>query len=218
MIFHNLETIFLHIGKTAGVSVERMLHDEELDFRIADHDKMFGWDATEKIYLQHATAETIRRLVGDQLFYRYYKFTVVRNPFARMVSVYFYLYGYHQRQFGSFTQFIEQLPGKIQSKKVLKGSHYIPQVCYTKIDGENVCDRIAHFERLPQSLDSVRKQLKITSSLEHHNTYRHPELSDMPVVEHYTSPQSIHIIQDLFAEDFETFGYSFDVEIQKPIV
>ena len=44
------------------------------------------------------------------------------------------------------------------------------------------------------------------------------ERGDIPVIEDFTAPQSIHIIQDLFAEKYDKFGHSFDSEIQKPIV
>lgn len=48
---------------------------------------MFGYDHQEGIYLQHASAESIKRLVGDEVFSRYYKFTIVRNPYVRSISI-----------------------------------------------------------------------------------------------------------------------------------
>ncbi len=216
MIFHKHQAIFFHIGKTAGVSVEKMLCNEDRDFRVADYDNLFGWDKKQKFYLQHATVETTKRLVGRKLFEQYYKFTVVRNPFARLVSVYFYLYDIHQARYGSFHNFIEQLPETIRLKMVQKGSHYISQILYAQLDGENVCDHIAHFEYLPHSLDPVRTHLQLVSKLGHYNSFQCAERGDLAVIEYYTAT-GIRIVQDLYADDFTLFGYSPDPAREDPL-
>jgi len=209
MVFHEHKCIYFHIGKTAGVSVERWLRDEPRDARIADYASMFGWDPKEGIYLQHATPSLIQREVGQETFDRYYKFTVVRNPFARLVSVYYYLYDQHVKQFGAFEDYVEALPSLVNSKACAKGSHHIPQVYYTHIDGENICNHIAHFETLPDSLTPVCNHLGLTTALPKHNIYRHKQRKNQSIDSYYTSSMTEIVVQ-VYESDFETFGYSKD--------
>ncbi|MDH3693114.1 MAG: sulfotransferase family protein [Gammaproteobacteria bacterium] len=209
MVFHEHKCIYFHIGKTAGVSVERWLRDERRDARIADHTSMFGWDAQEGVYLQHATPKVIQRKVGQDTFDSYYKFTVVRNPFARLVSVYYYLYDQHVKQFGTFENYVESLPSLVTAKACERGSHHIPQVNYTQIDGENICDHIAHFETLPDSLNPVRQQLDLAIPLPKHNVYRHKARTNLSIGSYYT-PSMLGIVLQIYSRDFEAFGYSND--------
>ncbi len=209
MIFRHLRTIHFHIPKTAGVSIERWLADRPRDARQGDREALFGWDADEKVYLQHATAETISRLVGEDTFFSCYRFAVVRNPFARVVSVYYYLIDQHRELYGDFAGFVRQLPALIAAPHGRKGSHHLPQVRYTRLDGRDVCDYVAYFERLPLALEPVRSHLGLVAPLPRHNVIRRPERDQLSVADHYDS-DGVALVKDLYSEDFEAFGYSTD--------
>lgn len=209
MIDHDKQAIFLHIGKTAGSSIEQLLHAKPLNAMVANRNVMFGWDEEEKIYLQHASAATTRHLVGEEIFDQYFKFTIVRNPYSRLLSVYHYTIKQHQAQYGDFRGFIRAVPKLLESETAQKGSHCLPQTAYTHIDGEKVCSYIGKFETLPLSMEPVRARLNIQTPLTRVNTHRAINWSKRSVASYY-DPDTITIMQDLYAGDFELFEYSTD--------
>jgi hypothetical protein len=168
---------------------------------------MFGFDKKRKIYLQHATAETMREICGNDVFSAYYKFSVVRNPFERTVSVYHYLKKHHDIEFGSFENYVHQLPELLRQESIQNGSHHLPQLRYTHIDGQCICDYIARFESLPHSLNPVRKAVSIDKPLEKHNYDPSKAWKKRSASEYYTE-NMIEVMLDVYAEDFALLGYS----------
>ena len=53
------------------------------------------------------------------------------------------------KQYKDFRGYIEALPSIVEEQIALKGSHHIPQTCYTHVDGEFICDYVGKFEELP---------------------------------------------------------------------
>jgi len=86
IISHKSKYIFCHIPKTGGSSVEHQLNI---------HDAVvFGMDVNRvqsnkplHLALKHLSFSTIKLILGDSLYNEYYKFSIVRNPFDRFISV-----------------------------------------------------------------------------------------------------------------------------------
>lgn len=207
MIFHHHRAIFFHIGKTAGVSVEKWLDPSNYDARKTNRKVMFGWDKERGVYLQHASVELVKELTATEIFENYFKFSIVRNPFTRAISVYYYLYDQHQKQHGSFQNYIKSLPRLLTAKYLYLGSHHIPQVFYTHLDQHCVCDQIVKFEHLPQCLNPIKQRLGLDTDPKHHNKIIHPMRPQTHPAEIYSNEMT-QIIQDVYAADFEAFNYS----------
>lgn len=216
MIFHEHKTIYFHIGKAAGFAVEQLLRPDSRNVLETDRESLFGVDRSTGVFLQHASAHTVRELVGEKVFEDYYTFAVVRNPFSRLASVYYYLYDQHQKQFGDFENYILSLPKTLKNKILYKGSHHIPQTYYTHIDGQPACDHIAYFEHLPQSMDPVTQLLGIHTPLKKLNVNRNPNRPDKPVHKLFT-PEMVRVVRKTFEKDFEFLGYSQDPKEMKPL-
>ena len=122
MIFRQHKCIFFHIGKTAGVSIEKWLDNNKHDVKVGNRNIMFDWDKDKAVYLQHASVSLTRELVDPKIFEKYYKFSIVRDPYSRAISVYYYLYDQHQKQYGSFENYIRALPQLLKSKHLSKAA------------------------------------------------------------------------------------------------
>ena len=212
MVFHNLKAIYFHIGKTAGTTVERLFSNQPyFDPMVADFDALFGLDTATRSYLQHATAWRVKELMDEELFDTYLKFTIVRNPFVRSLSVFHYLYYRNLKECGSFEGFIESLPQRLKSAEKNVGDHYLPQVYYTHINDQLICDYVGKFEALPHSLSPVMQSCGIQQPVRITNKVRVKNWDAKPIASYYT-PNMIHIMQDLYGQDFEAFNYSTDPE------
>ena len=216
MIFHKHKAIYFHIAKTAGTAVEKLLVPEARDAYVMDLEQFFGFDRKNNMFLQHATAQFMYERIDKAIFEDYFKFTIVRNPFVRCLSVYHYTYDANLKRFGSFESFIQELPRLVSDQAAHKGSHHSSQTMHTHIDGVQVCDHICHFEALPTSFNPIRKKLGIVAPLAKHNTRRWFPWGDKPVEEFYT-PETIEIVQEVYADDFKNFSYSNTLDNLLPI-
>ena len=71
MISKDKKCIFIHIPKTAGTSIEKMIQGEKY---------IKGWSSHQKI----------NEYKDDDKFHEYFKFSFVRNPYERILSVFNY--------------------------------------------------------------------------------------------------------------------------------
>ena len=87
MISDKHKCIFVHIPRTGGSSIETVLwpRKEEKDLWQGFTSRFNNEYQTDG--LQHLYARNIRKAVGDR-FDRYFKFTIVRNPWDKAVSSY----------------------------------------------------------------------------------------------------------------------------------
>ena len=96
-ISHRHKFIFIHIPKCGGSSIEnslskftkldlmnnpRPLSDEQIESR-----NLYVTGSLHRL-ARHLSAREIKALMKDQKFQDYYKFSIVRNPYSRLVSYY----------------------------------------------------------------------------------------------------------------------------------
>jgi len=72
MVNHKHKCIFVHIPRTSGTSIE----------------KSFGFDNEQE---KHLSAKQINSLIGQYVWNTCFKFSFVRNPWDRIISLYFSL-------------------------------------------------------------------------------------------------------------------------------
>ena len=186
-ISHEHKAIFVHIPKTGGQSVSKMLGIKKTK------DNYYHYDSKQE--RTHYTIHMIPEL-------DYYKFTFVRNPYTRIVSEYHHrmknLNVYHEPTENkmSFVEYCNILYDRWESIKYAEHftkSHVIPQYMFVSItmdiykfeDFDNEC------KRLCDRLGIVRKVPKINVS---DYTSEHTE-------------ETIQITNRLYKKDFEQFNY-----------
>ncbi len=217
MICKEYKCIFVHIPKTAGQSVEyfflRLLglswqQRTPLLLRF-NADPRLGPER-----LAHLTAEEYVRCGHiDQIqFASFFKFSFVRNPWARLVSEYRYR-NYVNRI--SFKDFLTKgLPPAGPSDAY---RHIVPQYDFLHDSkGRLLVDFVGRFENLQDDFDIVCSRLGITeSTLPHVNQSKpgHGSLAGQSgPASHYSDyydEETRGLVATMYSKDIDAFGYEF---------
>jgi len=195
MISHSHKFIFFHGFKTAGVSIRISLQD-------LIHKDEF-WHANN----QHAPATRQLGHYGKEIFNNYLKFSVVRNPWDRMVSAYFYFRSRDietaNRQYKNVKYCQEHtFPEFVFFHKVLSSTNLL------SVNRKLVTDYIIKFENLDNDFNDLCKRLNIPkTNLKHitHNTSRPRG--------HYSTfydTKTMEEIKKFYKKDIKNFVYTFD--------
>jgi hypothetical protein len=216
-ISHPLRTIFVHIPKTAGTSVEAVLgmHGDKSDIgikpyfnQVRDEHRLYGGE------LQHLTASHIRaRLRDDVTFREYFKFTIVRNPWDRLVSTCAWSgqkwVNGEQLEPALFNELVQQLhqlfraSQRVASPLVL-APHLAPQFQWVFDEEQRpLVDFVARYESLEEDWRRICARLDIDAALpvrmrSHHRPYRD-----------YYCDETRAMVAEVYARDAELFGYAF---------
>lgn len=164
--------------------------------------------------------------VVDQDFSDFYKFAIIRNPWARSVSLY-----RHLMPDVSFRDFVMKwLPGEFNADINGKFWFVRPQADFVMDGGKLIVDDVFHFESLAQVFPTIARKANLKSPLPHVNKAgaRTPERKSIPrelysmlipkprlvyFEEHldwreYFTAELARSVSMLYASDCEYFGYS----------
>jgi chondroitin 4-sulfotransferase 11 len=181
--------VFIHINRTAGTSIGRAI----------------GLPCK-----QHLTAREVIARVGVADWKRAYRFSIVRNPWDKVVSHYKHRVRTNQTGMGdrhiAFHEWVaatygpdKRLPYYDQPKM------FQPQVDWLRDhEGRVRLDFIGRFEDVCGAYRQIAGRLDLTGDLPHCNG---TEKTDYRTFYDDRTAQSVG---DWFAEDVATFGYRFD--------
>lgn len=177
---------FIHINKTGGSSIENAL----------------------KIPFEHKTAQEKIDEVGLERWSRRFTFAIVRNPWDKVVSHYFYRVKTGQTglwnsdvTFGEWVEraYGEKVPAYRDNEKM-----FMPQTSWVRSDdGELLVDYIGFFEDLEDSFSEAMRRVGLKVSLPHLKSTTRRDYRD------YYDERSREIVAQCFAEDIEKFNYRF---------
>ena len=201
MISFQKRFLFVHIPKTAGNSIQSVLRDYSEDELVAlrgeqDGIERFGLRNRNYKIKKHSTLAEYRAALGEMEFGSLYKFTCVRNPWDRMISLYF-----------TPTQKTETWD-RNKFRKII--SRALPVANYLRLDkgrGDPFANvnYIMRFENLAYDFRAVCAALDISpaplprynrSHREHYSKYYDDELREL--------------VGARFAAEIERFGYTFE--------
>jgi len=207
MIDKERRFIFIHIPKTGGTSVETFFMPSERD-RIRN---IYGNTPLQSDNQAHLKFYHLQIQYPRLNFDKYFKFTVVRNPWDRVVSNFFHSKREHRQDlrkflgFGiwenfTFNEFVE----KIQHLEK-EHPHYDEQWSFLVDRKGRFCmDYIARMENLENDFMEICQKLKITDSkIPHVNKGKGGSYTQ------YYNDETKQIIAEKYAKDIELFGYKF---------
>jgi chondroitin 4-sulfotransferase 11 len=222
LISHGCKLIFVHIQKTGGDTVSRLLSDSVPDVFRFNAKHGFAVDAAQDL----------------EYWNEYFKFAFVRNPWDRLVSWYSMirdaeklrwhqalanqrnrshlrqtrenkLWRYVLENSSTFEEFVLNCTDEIEVARGVYYSFTYNQLDYVTDNKDNLLiDFVGRFENLGSDLLKVYDELSIDlKSIPHENR---------SVRGHYSSfytPETKTIVEERFKRDIEYFGYEFeDVE------
>lgn len=180
--------IFIHINKTAGTSIGRAI-----GLPIKDH---------------LMATEVIAR-VGIKMWNQAYKFTVVRNPWDKVVSHYEYRRKKNKTEIAkrgiSFSDWVKMTYGQEKDPFYYNNPRsFQPQVEWLKdTEGRVSMDYIIRFEAINTGFEHVRRHIGLEAPLPHLNA------SHRAGYQSYYDDETRDIVAHWFREDIETFAYTF---------
>ena len=184
MIDHQRKLLFVHIARTGGTSIEAALVG--CDWWEIDPDT------------KHLSASQMRRHYGDEFWDVYTKFTVIRNPWDRLVSM--WATGWWHADGATpesvpFQEFLQSL--RPHASEQYQSLHYHEVL-------DEPIDRVLRFERLASDFADLMRDCG-DSTL----TLPHRERRDRRHYRDYFDDASREFVAEHFAEDITRFGYSF---------
>ena len=201
MISPDKKFVFTHIGRSGGASLE--LAFENIGFKkphlsplYSEKSKLIDFKAS-----QHWKSTEERFVIGEKLWKEYFKFTIVRNPWDRLVSQY-------------FGHVIKEMPGLSIDNYFLRSFVYdeyhdykrFVQPCLDWItdDGNILVDHIIRFENLQDDFNVVCDKIGVE-----HIDLTNEGKSKKLHYRNYYSDYTAELIYNKFRTDIEEFGYEF---------
>ena len=191
--FTKKKCIFIHIPKTAGISVV----------------KAFFGDVTLE---GHRSVLFYQKVFGKQ-YSDFFTFTIVRNPWERLYSAYKFLekggvnihdqnaFRMHLSKYKNFEDFV--ING-LNDRLIFEITHLIPQsefICNNK--GTILVDYVGRFESLQEDIAVLSKKINSEIVMDHHNQNTKKSYTEI-----YTE-EMILKVKKIYWKDINTFEYNF---------
>ena len=199
MISFQKRFLFVHIPKTGGNSIQSVLarYSEDEIVRRPGQDGLerFGVSNPKYKLKKHSPLADYRAALTDEQFSQFYKFAVVRNPWDRLVSLYFTPIQQKQWDRKAFKKLIGEAASAADYLRLDEGER----------DPFANVDRVIRFENLAEDFNSVCREIGIVgeklprynrAERDHYSKYYDDELSAL--------------VAERFALEIARFGYTFD--------
>ena len=191
MISHSHDFIFVHIGRTGGSSLERLAGAQlTLDSRTRDA-------GNTDFEGKHFTFEEYRARYPQE-FLDYFKFTIIRNPYERLVSAWFWRRNVVKDVSSGLAEFALSVPEKwtLKSRMQLNGMSFGESV--------DVFDFVARYEHLDRDLQYICSKIGLDYA-------KFPQ-TNKTLHEDYTlyyDDMTLELVAEKFAFEIDYFNYQF---------
>ena len=161
--------------------------------------KTLGRFFSLKKFQSHIKARQVRERITKEIWDNYYKFTVERNPWDKVLSHYHFV----RQRYSKYDQ-------NISFEEYLRVAE-LPYnyTKYTDLDNNIIVDRVVKYERLNEELGEIFEELGVPFSGSLGPTEKsHYRKDRRPYQEVYTPAQK-EAVAKLFDQEIEMHGYKF---------
>ncbi len=236
LISHRKRFIYTKTAKTAGTSVESYFekycmpedawefsHEREEYVSNAGIIGYRGSDHGGKKWHNHMSAKDIKEKTSDVVWNTYFKFCVVRDPFDKLVSGFYYFFTKQENDCSKMVHWkywVKTLLGKTNAVKaitrkrnieqfrnwILSGGSFIDRDRYM-INGDICVDYVIRYEQLQEGIKYVCTLLEIPFEPEEIPTLKVGMRDKNLLLSDYYDERTIKIVSDLYRVELEKFGY-----------
>ncbi len=193
--FDTRRCIFVHVPKTGGVSVAKSLFGHLVD---------------------HKPLREYQLIFSANDYRKYFKFAFVRNPWARLVSAYTFLKAgglnaddaaWAKQYLAPYLTFEQFVKSRHTKESVQTAKHFRPQYLFLQDARQNMgLDFVGRFETLQEDFQTICGRLGVEVELLHLNEGKKSR-SDF---RSFYTPETVTIVREIYRQDIEQFGYTFD--------
>ena len=188
--------IFIHIPNTGGTSIEQFIKDNgknDLDYHGVKHGRS----------MHHYTALDLKRELPI-LYHRYYSFSIVRNPYDRLLSAYYWtpIPGVGYKSNASKRVFLQYVTRVVKQKRYAENiynEHFIPQYVFI-YRKQLLVQQLFKYEDFDFAIPYLKKKLQIQMDF--------PTLNKSNVIKEEWTEMQKEKIYKLYYADFVLFHYS----------
>ncbi len=208
------KVIFIHIPKTGGISVEKSIHkalggDDYILYKNLINIPSKYEDKKNKGLFLHSTMKDYRRYYGTDIS-NFYIFSIVRNPWRRLVSHYEYLIkpGFNKRindeNEMDFSQFIQIYQTRLLGYTLHGYKDFLEDDYGTQLN------RVIKLESINDDLPIVGDEIKLEIKEVLHMNPTDEKLRDHENWKDYYNPGLRDRVYKLYKDDIEKYGYEFE--------
>ena len=243
LISHIKKFIYIKTVKTAGTSVEAFfepycLPEDERNREVLHyHDEYVGESGivgyrgpgaqnSSRRWWNHMPSTKIREQIGSAIWDKYFKFCVVRNPFDKLISAFYFKEYLLTREDGISSElkfktlsslkfqreedFLDSLTYQSQEKRfrnwIVRGGGVNDRNLYL-IDGEVCVDYFIRYENLLEGIEYVCHRVNIPFEPDCLPKFKVGNRPSDKMIDEYYDEQCIDIILEKYQFELEYFGY-----------
>lgn len=193
---------FVDIPRTSSTAIRAALYRR--------HGKLFGRPSHSQglgmgLVPPHLPAQWVEHQVGAETWNTLYRFSIVRNPFERVVSLYVFLRANGKMQTTDFSDYVTSL---VSGGGFDYHGHYLDNSGYLlDASGDLMVDDVFRFEDRAGAMPLIAEKTACPELLHPgKETYK----TERTHYSAYFDMTSRRRVEDYFAADLERFGYRFE--------
>ncbi len=219
LVSHRKKFIFIKTSKTAGTSVEAFFEkhcfpkgewqlSHSRDQYIGETGLVGGREkGKHDILHSHMPAKGIKELVSDEQWASYFKFSIVRNPFDRLVSRFFF----NMKNQGVYVSQLTLPELKKAFDALVRKQHY-PILGALSLNNEIVTDFTIRYENLHDDLKLVCEKLGVTYSETELPSFKSGIRDNRVTLQDLYTTELIAYVEAQYKTEIKTFGYQFPTD------